>query len=277
MSEYARLNYIELPRELLLFDRIHSSFQPIPEASKSELLRNVSENVDGADSPVDHIPDSVKSLRMAMRLLFVSSLIINPVESKGLNIYRAPWVEESPHPISAIADTYSVQRQWPGASLLQLCIDQMALGVSSKNAILFNFTDHEGVGREKRITDKSTNEKDTKDGILLHCGEAPIKLSLSLDARDKSGWGYKISLLPRYFDEGISELATYRGLVVTEKSDRPYVSNFSPEPKTIVVPGAEAILIVFDETSFTMSEQDYIQFYVDSEASKPLPGGGPFR
>eukprot|EP01041_Mallomonas_annulata_P008638 gene8638-17820_t len=263
LLDYALLNHLTIPARPLIFDRILAQFVTISEDLCADLYFDYA-NVDKENKLIS---EGELSLRNVMRLLFVGSLDYMKTSSeRDMNIFTRSFIVERAHPIGIISSAFERTFRCPGASLLAIDFDRVNLGRSNYNCLLFKWKGTDCTIKEEKVTNQSAKINNYR--LYLHCGENEIHFSVSLEPGDVDGWGYRFKISPMFADDGLVDEELRKRPTMIEESEFPYKNN-TRVVRTLTLPGAETILITFDELSKTQYI-DYVQFFSDSNLRNPV-------
>jgi hypothetical protein len=250
LIHYARAHHIEIPKTLEVWS--NNSWSAITAEDNLMELERV-------------------SIRARKRVHSVAWLLFVETISLTDNFFTKPLLLESEHPNSAPSTTQYIIR--PGASAFEMNFDKIkfskALGANESIQI---YTDKDAKFHIKRISGNDSYGEPflaLSDRLLFHWNSDKH----GSNSHTSPGWGYKISLTPKYGRVDLPNDKAIEGFSVFEESEHNYADNLDTTHQ-VSLPGAEAIKIVFDPQSHTESNCDYLTFFLDSECTIPAPGVG---
>jgi hypothetical protein len=234
--------------------------------------------------------ESWNKIRQILRLLYGSTLRLiqqsgslyspsSSSSSSSLTCLPTTFTEESPHPLFEDIHITRVY-QIPGASALHLQIAFIDIG-RGKDLFVVEYTDYDGMEHQKYITASNSTGATKQKSIYLPCDSVTIKIN-SFIHPDHLSDGYKFNVIGIYFDELRNELNTSPSTdIFTESCLQPYEESMI-ESKTLGIPYADFIEVIFDNSSNTEEDCDVITFYtgsgnktkLGSYSGKTFPGLG---
>jgi hypothetical protein len=225
--------------------------------------------------------DSWNKIRQILRLLYGSTLRL--IQQSSLSPTSSPttsasslttclpttFTEESLHPLFEDIHVTRVY-QIPGASALHLQIDFIDIG-RGKDLFLIEYTDYDGLDHQKYISASNSTGTTRNKSLYLPCDQVTFQINSSIHP-DQLSEGYKFHLIGIYFDELKYELTSHSSSslsdVFVEECLQPYEES-TLESKTLFIPNAKYIEIIFDPHSCTEEDCDVITFF----SSHGITGG----
>jgi hypothetical protein len=202
-------------------------------------------------------------------------LFIQTLSSDEKSIFRSPIVLESDHPHSSLTSEKTIYR--PGATMMDVEIDTLkfSLSLAAKEALLLYDSPHSSTVFAKLTGNDDVSGANATKQLLSDYLRVVWRASRGFKSlNNEAGWGYKISVTPKYSVPIAKESAADNSIfsVVKEVSPHNYLDN-SDIKKHVEFPSTvEAICVVFDERSTTEANYDYLAFFFDEECTKPVPG-----